>query len=292
MLHILITGANGQLGTSIKEHAGAFSQYSFTFVDIQDLDLTNETEVRRYFEKENRFDYVINCAAFTAVDQAEKSPEQAYAVNSGIPRLLGQICLERSIFLIQLSTDYVYNGMSFQPHTEDETPVPFSLYAKSKLEGEMHLWNNTRAIIIRTSWLYSEYGNNFLRTMIRLSKERKELGVVFDQLGTPTYAGDLARALMRIIDHSEEHGFKAGIYNYSSEGVCSWYDFAVEIMQMAGTSCTVKPLRTYEYPLPARRPEYSVMDKLKIKNQFGMGITHWKQGLIKAVENLKKNKEI
>lgn len=292
MLRILITGANGQLGASIKEHARVYGQYSFTFVDIQDLDLTNETEVRRFFEKKIRFDYIINCAAFTAVDQAEKSPEQAFAVNSGVPLLLGQICLERSIFLIHLSTDYVYNGMSFQPHTEDETPAAFSLYAQSKLEGEMHLWNNPRVIIIRTSWLYSEYGNNFLRTMIRLSKERKELGVVFDQLGTPTYAGDLAEALLKIIDHSDEHGFKGEIYNYSSEGVCSWYDFAVEIMQLAGKSCHVKPLRTYEYPLPARRPEYSVMDKSKIKTQFGLDIAHWKQGLIKAIEILKKNKEI
>lgn len=292
MKHILITGANGQLGTSLKEHARDYSQYAFTYVDIQNFDLTNETEVRQFFEKEGRFDYIINCAAFTAVDQAEKSPEQPFAVNAGIPRLLGQICLESSIFLIQLSTDYVYNGMSFQPHTEDETPVALSLYAQSKLEGEMHLWNNPRAIIIRTSWLYSEYGNNFLRTMIRLSKERKELGVVFDQLGTPTYAGDLAEVLLGIIIHSEKHGFKAGIYNYSNEGVCSWYDFAVEIMQMAGTNCHVKPLRTFEYPLPARRPEYSIMDKSKIKKEFGIGISHWKQGLIKAIEILKKNKEI
>ncbi len=291
MKHILITGASGQLGTSLKKHARDYSQYSYTFVDIQDLDLTNETEVRQFFEKE-RIDYIINCAAFTAVDQAEKLPDQAFAVNAGIPLLLGQICLERSMFLIQMSTDYIYNGMSFQPHTEDETPAAFSLYAQSKLEGEMHLWNNPQALIIRTSWLYSEYGNNFLRTMIRLSTERKELGVVFDQVGTPTFAGDLADALLKIITYSEEHGFRAGIYNYSHEGVCSWYDFAVEIMLLTGRHCSVKPLRTHEYPLPAKRPEYSVMDKSKIRTAFGIEIPHWKQGLIKAIENLKKNEEI
>lgn len=291
MKQILITGANGQLGTALKANAPFHDQFSFVYLDIHDLDLTSETEVRHFFEK-NRFDYIINCAAFTMVDQAEKLHEQAHAVNAGIPLLLGKICLKKSIFLIHLSTDYVYDGRSFHPHTEEETPSASSVYAQSKLNGEMHLWNNPRVIIIRTSWLYSEYGSNFLRTMIRLSKERKELGVVYDQVGTPTYAGDLAGVLLDIIEYSETHGFQAGIYNYSSEGICSWYDFAYEIMQMTGSSCVIKPIRTSEYPLPAKRPEYSVMDKTKIKAAYGINISHWKQGLSKAIENLKKNKEI
>ena len=291
MKQILITGANGQLGTSLKEQARYHNQYSYTYTDIHDLDLTCESEVRQFLEKK-RIDYIINCAAFTAVDQAEIAREKAHAVNVGIPLLLGKISLEKSIFLIHLSTDYVYDGQSFVPHTEEETPVASSAYARSKLEGELQLWNNPRAIIIRTSWLYSEHGNNFLRTMIRLSNERKELSVVYDQVGTPTYAGDLARALLHIIEYSEIHGFKAGIYNYSGEGVCSWYDFAVEIMQMTGRSCIVKPIRTSEYPLPAKRPEFSVMDKTKIKAAFRITIPHWKQGLTKAIENLKKNEEI
>jgi dTDP-4-dehydrorhamnose reductase len=291
MKHILITGANGQLGTSLKEHSRDYNQFSYTFADIPDLDLTNEPKVRQFFEN-NKIDYIINCAGYTAVDQAEKQPEQAFSINAGIPLLLGKICLERSMFLIHLSTDYVYDGRSSQPHSEGETPKALSVYAQSKLKGEMHLWKNKQSIIIRTSWLYSEYGNNFLRTMLRLSKEKKELGVVFDQVGTPTYAGDLANTLLSIIVHSESHGFKAGIYNYSNEGVCSWYDFAVEIMQMAGTNCVVKPIRTSEYSLPAQRPEFSVMDKSKIRTAYGISISHWKQGLLKAIGNLKKKEEI
>lgn len=291
MKHILVTGANGQLGSAIKVISTRFDRFTYSFVDIQDLDLTNESQTVSFF-RHNRFDYIINCAAFTAVDQAEEQHEHAYKVNAGIPKLLGRICLGNKVYLIHLSTDYVYDGKLSLPHHEDEQVVAESVYAQSKLQGEISLWNNPNAMIIRTSWLYSEYGNNFLRNMLRIADEKNELSVVFDQTGSPTYAGDLAESLLKIIEFSESSGFKSGIFNFSNEGVCSWYDFAVEIMGLAGRSCRVKPIRTSEYPLPAKRPEYSVMDKSKIKNTFGLVIPHWKQSLSVAIRNIQKNQEI
>ena len=213
-------------------------------------------------------------------------------MNAGIPRLLAGIADIYNIRLIHISTDYVYDGTRSVPHSENETPVPASVYAHSKLEGEKPLWDHKSAIIIRTSWLYGEFGKNFLKTMLHLGNERKELGMVFDQTGTPTYSGDLADTLMEIVSFSEKNEFIPGIYNYSNEGVCSWYDFAREIMIQGGRHCRVKPIRTYEYPLPAKRPEYSVLDKSKIKLTFGIEIPYWKDSLSTALANLKKNKEI
>jgi len=291
MKHILVTGSNGQLGSVLRTYAGGYDQFAFSYLDINDLDLTNEKLVRQYFDH-NRTDYIVNCAAFTSVDQAEKQSDNAFAVNAGIPSLLGSICQLGPTRLIHISTDYVYNGKHTTPHIENEEPDAVSVYAQSKLKGEKALWENPNTIIIRTSWLYSEYGNNFLRSMIRLSKERTELGVVYDQTGTPTYGGDLADTILRMIVFSENQGFKPGIYNYSNEGVCSWYDFAVEIMNLTGSKCTIKPIRTSEYPLPAKRPEYSVLDKMKIKSTFGMTIPHWRESLAKAILKLRKNGEI
>jgi dTDP-4-dehydrorhamnose reductase len=285
MVKILITGSNGQLGSAIRDLAATYPKYSLTGVDIEDLDLTNESHVRQYLQQHS-FSYIINCAAYTAVDLAESQPDKAYAVNSGIPLLLGKICSDSGTRLIHISTDYVYNGKQWTPHTEDESPAPVSVYAKSKAEGEMTLRNNPLALIIRTSWLYYKSGNNFLRTMIRLSAEKKEIGVVTDQTGTPTYAADLADAVLKIIDFSENNGFFPGIYNYSNEGVCSWYDFAVEIMQHTGSSCRVNPIRTTEYPLPAYRPEYSVLDKKKIKTVFGLAIPYWRTSMQKAIQEI------
>jgi dTDP-4-dehydrorhamnose reductase len=282
MKQILVTGSKGQLGSALQECAWQYKQFAFLYLDINELDLTNEKQVRKYFDRE-RIDYIINCAAFTSVDQAEKQPEEVFAVNAGIPSLLGAICSKGSTRLIHISSDYVYNGKHNVPHLEDEDPVAVSVYAQSKLNGERALWENPHAIIIRTSWLYSEYGNNFLKTMIRLSKEKDELKVVFDQTGTPTYAGDLASAILHIIDFSENKAYKQGIYNYSNEGICSWYDFAVEIMHLIGSKCHIKPIRTSEFPLPAQRPEYSVLDKRKISDTFGLKIPHWKDSLSKAV---------
>lgn len=285
MTKILITGSNGQLGTALREMASDYPQFSFTGIDLHDLDLTQETHVRQFLE-EHAFSYIINCAAYTAVDMAESQPEKAFAVNAGIPKLLGKICNEKGARLIHISTDYVYNGKSSIPHTEDEIPAPVSVYAKSKAAGEEVLKDNSCALILRTSWLYSKTGNNFLRTMIRLSNERKEIGVVFDQTGTPTYAADLAHAVLKVIDFSENNEFIPGVFNYSNEGVCSWYDFAVEIMQQTGSDCRIKPIRTAEYPLPAYRPEYSVLDKNKIKTVFSLSIPYWRNSMLRALQEL------
>jgi dTDP-4-dehydrorhamnose reductase len=291
MINILITGSNGQLGTAIRELSSGYEEFLFTYIDINELDLTNETEVRKYF-LQRRFNYIINCAAYTAVDQAEKQPDKAFAVNAGIPQLLASICSDTDTKLIHISSDYVYDGKQSTPHVEEEDLQAVSVYAKTKLSGEKALWDNSKVIIIRTSWLYYESGNNFLKTMIRLSKEREELGVVSDQAGTPTYALDLAETILKIVAFSEINGFKSGIYNYSNEGVCSWFDFAFEIMRFTGSRCLIKPIRTKEYPLPAYRPEYSVLDKNKIKQTFGLTIPYWRDSLFKSVEKLKKNNEL
>jgi dTDP-4-dehydrorhamnose reductase len=291
MKNILVTGGNGQLGSNLRSISEFFPAFSFSFIDLEDLDLANATAVDEFF-RGRHFDYIINCAAFTAVDQAESQREAAFRVNAGIPQLLAGIAGSYKIRLIHISTDYVYDGKRSLPHTEDETPGPASVYAQSKLEGERPLRDHPAAIIIRTSWLYGEFGKNFLKTMLHLGKERKEIGIVFDQTGTPTYSGDLARTLIEIISFSEKSGFKPGIYNYSNEGVCSWYDFAREIIISGGMDCHVKPIRTEEYPLPAKRPEYSVLDKSKIRNTFGIVIPYWKDSLSAALANLKKNQEI
>jgi len=291
MKKILVTGGNGQLGKSLRNISTVYTDFSLTFIDYEDLDLTKDHAVNEFF-RGHSFNYMINCAAFTAVDQAESQQEAAFKVNAGIPHLLGDIAMRYAIRLLHISTDYVYNGKLSLPHMENENPAPASVYAKSKLEGEKHLWNNQFALIIRTSWLYGEFGKNFLKSMLNLSKERQEMGVVFDQTGTPTYTGDLAKTLLEIILFSEKNEFIPGIYNYSNEGVCSWYDFAREIMILGNRSCRVKPIRTADYPLPALRPEYSVLDKSRIKHTFGIEIPHWKDSLSSAFANLKKNKEI
>jgi dTDP-4-dehydrorhamnose reductase len=291
MKNILITGSNGQLGSSLHARSNLFPSFRFTFIDLPDLDLTREDAVRNFL-RDAAPDYIIHCAAYTAVDLAEKNKETAFQVNADIPCLLGNYCRLTATRLIHISTDYVYNGKLSLPHLEDEPVMPVSVYGKSKMEGEKCLWDNPNALVIRTSWLYSEYGNNFLKSILRLGLERKELGVVFDQAGTPTYAGDLASAILKIIHHSENNTFIPGVFNYSDEGVCSWYDFAVEILKLTNSNCIVRPIRTAEYPLPAVRPEYSVMDKSKIKKIYGIKIPYWRDSLIIALQNLEKNKEI
>jgi dTDP-4-dehydrorhamnose reductase len=291
MKKILVTGGNGQLGKSIRRIAGYYPNFGFTFTDIDELDLTDSEKVTAYLSG-NATDYIINCAAYTAVDLAEKQPEAAYRVNSGIPALLGDIARNGDLRIIHISTDYVYDGRFSVPHLEEETPAPKSVYALSKYEGDKALSSHDNAIIVRTSWLYSEFGNNFMTNMLRLGMTKKELGVVFDQAGTPTYAMDLAKTLLAIIAYSEQNAFIPGIFNYSNEGVCTWYDFALEIMKHSRKDCHVYPIRTREYPLPAQRPAYGVMDKSKIKRVFGIQIPYWRDSLISALENLEKNKEI
>jgi dTDP-4-dehydrorhamnose reductase len=285
MINILITGSNGQLGQTFRKLSALFGQFTFTFADIEDIDLTDDQQVKHHFSQ-NHYKYIINCAAYTSVDQAEKEPEIAYRINSEVPERLGNLCMNQPSCLIHLSTDYIYNGSDSTPHLEEDIPLPASVYGQSKLEGEKALWQNPKAIVIRTSWLYSEYGKNFVKTMMRLFREKEEVGVVFDQVGNPTYAEDLARAILHIITYSEEVEFRPGIYNYSNEGVCSWFDLAHEIMTSTNSKCRVNPIRTKDFSSVAQRPEYSVMDKHKIRHTFALDIPHWRNSLIQAIKNM------
>ncbi len=287
MKHILVTGANGQLGESFKHIHKKLFPFRYTFIDIKDVDLTHEASVRQFFDN-SQFDYVINCAAYTNVDQAEQNPEETFAINAGVPKLLGEISIQKSFRLIHISTDYIFSGNASIPYKETSKPCPLSSYGKSKLEGEMALYNNANAILIRSAWLYSEYGTNFLKTMLRLGNEKKELGVVSDQIGSPTYAADLASVILYIIKTSEQNKFMPGIYHYANEGICSWFDFAREIMNITGLPCKVIPIGTAEYPLPAKRPAYSVLDTSKIKKAYRLDIPHWKASMKIALDRIAK----
>ncbi len=290
MFKIIVTGANGQLGQEIKRISQTVSDTEFVYTDIDTLDLSNKDLVRKFIV-DNSPDMLINCAAYTAVDKAETEIEAAALVNAKVPQLLGQFAEELNYKLIHISTDYVFSGESFRPLSEDYPTDPKSVYGKTKLEGEKLAASNTDAVIIRTSWLYSVFGNNFVKTMIRLGSERDELGVVADQVGTPTNAADLARAITEIIgQYKENRTWLPGIYHFSNEGVCSWYDFALQIMEFADVTCNVRPIKTEEYPVPAPRPFYSVLDKSKIRNAYNIRIPHWKETLIEAIKTIQEPK--
>lgn len=288
MIHVLITGANGQLGESFKKINCSQFPNKCKYTDVHDLDLTDSAAVRRYFNN-FQFDYIVNCAAYTSVDLAEKNKDEAFAVNAEVPKLLGEIAKDKSIHLIHISTDYVFSGKSSVPYKETSKPGPLSVYGKSKLAGEKALWNHPYAIVLRSAWLYSEFGNNFAKTMLRLGHEKESLDVVSDQTGSPTYATDLATVVLRIIQISEQKKFQPGILHYTNEGICSWFDFAREIMDMAGLPCKIMPVATQQYPLPARRPAYSVLSKSKIKKEYGIVIPHWKKSLKIALDSMLKN---
>jgi dTDP-4-dehydrorhamnose reductase len=280
-MKILITGANGQLGSEIRELVPMDVDLDTAFTDFDTLDITNQEAVFNYIDE---FDpeYIINCAAYTAVDQAEKEISEAYQLNAYGPENLAKACARSGARLIHISTDYVYDGMAYQPYTEDVKPNPQSIYGESKLKGEENVVTTCpSALIIRTSWLYSPYGNNFVKTMIRLGTERDLLKVVFDQVGTPTYARDLASVIIGIVKKSatDDTMWKPGIYHYSNEGVCSWYDFAVGIHHLAGISCQTEPIESKDFPTLAKRPYYSVLNKSKIKSAFGIKIPYWRQSL-------------
>ena len=270
------TGANGQLGNEMQVLAKENPQHTYYFTDVRELDICNKEAVWAYIS-EKRIEMIVNCAAYTAVDKAEDDPELAYKLNCEAPKELARAAQFHDAAMIQVSTDYVFDGTAHTPYTEECDPCPNSVYGTTKLEGEYAVLNNCeKSAVIRTAWLYSTFGNNFVKTMIRLGKERDSLGVVFDQIGTPTYANDLARAIYTIINK----GIVRGVYHFSNEGVCSWYDFTVAIHRLAGiTSCKVKPLHTAEYPAKANRPAYSVLDKTKIKTTFGIEIPHWEESL-------------
>ncbi len=280
-MNILVTGANGQLGSGLRELAPA-KKWNFIFTDVDELDITKNEEVAAFFNKFS-VDCCINCAAYTQVDKAESEAEQARLINSTAVRNLAAACNQHNAALIHISTDFVFDGKNNLPYRETDTPSPLSVYGRTKLEGEQAAASCGRAVIVRTSWLYYERGKNFVDTMLRLGKEREELRVVFDQTGTPTWAGDLAAAILDIVEKFAETpdsvGKLKGTYHYSNEGIASWYDFAFEIFRLSGLDADLLPVRTDEYPTPATRPAYSVLDKAKIKKTFGLKIPHWKSSL-------------
>jgi dTDP-4-dehydrorhamnose reductase len=285
MKNILITGGDGQLGSALKLASKAFLDFNIVFTDIAEFDITNQHSVNNFL-KENPFDFLINCAAYTAVDKAEEQKELAFRINALGPKNLAKACKAHSCQLIHISTDYVFDGKYFVPYTEEMECNPPSIYGQSKLAGEQEICqNNESAIIIRTSWLYSEFGNNFLKTMLKLGTERDELRVIFDQIGTPTYAVDLANMLLILIDKNLPIE-KSEIFHFSNEGVISWYDFAKEIMDLAQLKCKIVPIESWEYPLPAPRPYYSVLNKSKIKTTYKLAIPYWKDSLRQCIKNL------
>jgi dTDP-4-dehydrorhamnose reductase len=289
---ILVTGANGQLGNELRELSALNSGCAFTFIDKDELDLCNPEDSWAYFI-DKTFDVIINCAAYTAVDKAESEQAVARAINTRALETLARIAKEKASSLIHISTDYVFDGKNFKPYTETDATHPQGIYGQTKLDGELAMLqiNPANSIIIRTSWLYSSFCNNFVKTMLRLGKERDELGVIYDQVGTPTYARDLARAILLIIQHPILNAQKATeIYHYSNEGVCSWYDFAKTIFELSDIHCNVKPIETVDYPTPAKRPHYSLLNKAKIKNTFDITIPYWKDSLQACLDILKGNK--
>ncbi len=280
MGNILVTGANGQLGSEIRVATSDKDNYIFT--DVEELDITNLEKVRN-FVVQNRVGAIVNCAAYTNVDKAEEDAITADLINHQAVRNLAVVCKEFGATLIHISTDYVFDGTKNTPYVEEDVTSPQGVYGKSKLEGERAILNSgCEYLIVRTSWLYSSFGTNFAKTMRRLTAEKDTLNVVFDQVGTPTYAADLANILVSIIEKNQYKG-NAGIYHFSNEGVCSWYDFAIEIRNLSGNACDIKPCHSNEFPSKVKRPNYSVLDKTKIKKTFGVEISHWKEALERSL---------
>ena len=288
MKRILITGANGQLGNEMRVLSEEYPEHTYFFTDVAELDICNEQAVMD-FVKANGIHTIVNCAAYTAVDNAEDHVEFCTRLNADAVGYLAKSADANGAEFIQISTDYVFDGTAHVPYQETDPTCPESVYGSTKLEGERNaLAYCSRAMVIRTAWLYSTFGNNFVKTMIRLGKERDSLGVIFDQIGTPTYARDLARAIFEAI----RQGVVPGVYHFSNEGVCSWYDFTKAIHRLAGiTTCQVKPLHTSEYPAKAKRPHYSVLDKSKIKATYGMEVPYWMESLEECIEALSDGKE-
>lgn len=286
MNNILVTGGNGQLGSELKELAPNFPDYNFLFTDVSDLNITAHDEVRAFIER-NNINIIINCAAYTAVDKAESEPKLSDAINNLAVANFAQIANEKNIKLIHISTDYVFDGTNHKPYVETDTPNPKSVYGQTKLDGElaMRKINPKNSIIIRTSWVYSKFGNNFVKTMLRLAETKSEISVVADQIGSPTSAADLAKAILTILPMV--HNKTVEIFHYSNEGLCSWYDFAKEIFRIKNIKTLVNAVKTSEFPMLVKRPTYSVLDKSKIKTRFDLEITSWKDSLSFAFESIK-----
>lgn len=283
MMNILITGCNGQLGNEMQLQEKLHTEHTYYNTDVNELDITNQKAIDEFVEG-HEIDCIVNCAAYTAVDKAESNKELCTALNTVAPAYLAAAVERRGGSMIQISTDYVFDGTKHTPYVETDTPAPNSVYGSTKLAGELGVQKMCkRTMIIRTAWLYSTFGNNFVKTMIRLGREKQELGVIFDQIGTPTYARDLAVAIMAAITM----GIVPGVYHFSNEGVISWYDFTKAIHRLAGiTTCHVRPLHTSEYPTPANRPAYSVLDKTKIKQTYGIEIPYWEESLRECIASL------
>ncbi|MBV7533880.1 dTDP-4-dehydrorhamnose reductase [Chitinophaga sp. sic0106] len=281
MKNILITGGNGQLGQAIRKIAGEFPDFNLIYTDYDTLSITDAEAVNNYFS-ENKPDACINCAAYTAVDKAESDEDTAFVLNFQGPLALAEACANHNTQLVHISTDYVFNGNACVPYKETDETDPQSVYGSSKMRGEAAVLDvNENNIVVRTSWLYSEFGVNFAKRMKELMQERPELNVVFDQAGTPTYAVDLAKVLLQILQQRFEQPAAptGGVYHYSNEGVTSWFDFAVAIKELTGATTKVSPITSDKYPTPAKRPAYSVMNKEKIKATFGIEVPYWRDSL-------------
>ena len=285
-MNILVTGTNGQLGCEMRR-LGAVSPNNYIFTDVAELDITNADAVM-YVARHYSIDAIVNCAAYTNVDKAESDEAAAELINATAVGNLARAMKEVGGTLFHISTDYVFGSEGNTPRTEEMPLNPLGVYGRTKLHGEQAiLESGCKALILRTAWLYSEFGNNFLKTMMRLTAEKEQLNVVFDQVGTPTYAGDLALAIFSIIEAGVYEG-NEGIYHFSNEGVCSWYDFAVEIAAVAGnTNCRINPCHSSEFPSPVTRPPYSVLDKTKIKNTFDIDIPHWRESMEYCIKRIK-----
>lgn len=286
---VLITGSRGQLGDALRRRMDRFPAYTFTLTDIDELDLCDKKAVLD-FVRRGRYAYIINCAAYTAVDRAESDAERCMRINRDAVGHLATAAREVGARMIHISTDYVFDGRATRPYREDDPTSPTSVYGRTKLAGEHVLLEAlpTDAVILRTAWLYSEVGNNFVKTMLRLGAERPEIRVVNDQLGSPTYAGDLAEAVLRVLTAPTFH---PGIYHYTDDGVCSWYDFARHIFRVAHPTCIVRPIPTADYPTPAARPAYSVLDKTRIRQTYGVSIPRWQDSLDRCLQHLLSNNQ-
>ena len=282
MMNVLVTGSNGQLASCIKDLAKQYDGLNFIYTDYKELDICDLSQVNTFFESNKKIDYCINCAAYTAVDKAETEVDKAFEINANGAKNLAIACSEFDAILIQISTDFVFDGEKNEPYTETDVAKPISVYGASKLQGEIEIKQTLETyFILRTSWLYSEHGANFMKTMLKLAETRDEISVVSDQIGTPTYAGDLADVILKIIS-SKNTNF--GLYHYSNEGVASWYDFAKTIFEASNLKIKLNAIKTEAYPTPAKRPFYSVIDKAKIKSILGIETPNWSESLLKALK--------
>jgi dTDP-4-dehydrorhamnose reductase len=286
MTTILVTGGNGQLASCIKDVEKQYDDLNIIYTDHLELDICNLNQIQTFFKSNPQIDYCINCAAYTAVDKAETEAEKAFEINATGAKNLAQVCNDHDAILIHVSTDFVFDGEKNEPYTETDVANPISVYGASKLQGEVEIQHILKEhFIIRTSWLYSEHGNNFMKTMLRLAETRDEISVVCDQIGTPTYAGDLAEVILTIIDSKSE---SYGIYHYSNEGVASWYDFAKAIFKYSMQNIKLNKISTEDYPTPAKRPLYSVLDKEKVKGVMSLLIPNWETSLEVAITHFVK----